>query len=171
MSARELSSQPPHVTQFSALYVDHHGWLQSWLRKKLRCSHHAADLAQDIFVRLLLKPEPTQLREPRAFLTRIAHGLVIDHYRRQSLERAYLEVLATVPEAQVPSPESQLLIVETLCRLDAMLATLPALTRKVFLLSQLDGLKYAEIAEQLAVSLITVKRHMLRAFRACLSVT
>lgn len=152
------------------LYTDHHSWLQGWLRKKLGCSHQAADLAQDTFVRLLAKTQPAQLHEPRAYLTHIARGLVVDHYRRQALERAYLEVLATLPEPQLPSPESQLLIIETLCCLDQMLDTLPAITRRVFLLSQLDGLKYAEIAERLAISLITVKRHMLRAFRACLSV-
>ncbi len=31
--------------------------------------------------------------EPRVLLTHIAKGLVIDHWRRQSIERAYLEAL------------------------------------------------------------------------------
>ncbi len=34
-------------------YFDHHHWLQGWLRKKLGCPHHAADLAHDTFMRLL----------------------------------------------------------------------------------------------------------------------
>jgi len=50
-----------------------------------------------------------------------------------------------------------------------MLREMPARVRQVFLLSQLDGLTYGEIAEQLNVSLITVKRDMRSAFLACLS--
>jgi RNA polymerase sigma-70 factor (ECF subfamily) len=102
-------------------------------------------------------------------LAHIAKGLVVDRWRRQEVERAYLESVAQLPEALVPSPESRLLILETLCRLEAMLQSLPALTRQAFLMSQLDGLTYSAIAEQLGVSLITVKRHMRTAFVACLS--
>lgn len=51
----------------TALYSDHHSWLQGWLRKKLGCSQHAADLAQDAFVRVLLLAEPHNIQEPRAF--------------------------------------------------------------------------------------------------------
>ena len=54
-------------------YTEHHGWLSAWLRRRLGCSHSAADLAQDTFVRVLLRPQvlPT-LREPRAYLSTLA---------------------------------------------------------------------------------------------------
>jgi RNA polymerase sigma-70 factor (ECF subfamily) len=61
-----------------------------------------------------------------------------------------------------------LLILETLHEIDAMLDSLPALVRRAFLLSQLAGMKYEDIAEQLGVSLITVKRYMKQAFLQCL---
>ncbi|WZB75780.1 sigma factor [Achromobacter insuavis] len=35
------------------LYAEHHGWLRSWLRRKLGCPEQAADLAQDTFLRVL----------------------------------------------------------------------------------------------------------------------
>lgn len=108
--------------------------------------------------------------EPRALLTHIAKGLVIDRWRRQEVERAYLEAIAHLPQPEVPSPETRWLILETLYRIDAMLRDMPARVRQVFLLSQLDGLTYAQIAEQLQVSLITIKRDMRTAFLACLSI-
>ena len=135
--------------------------------RRLGNAWDAADLAQDTFVRVLGRPVAGA--EPRALLTHIAKGLVVDRWRRQEIERAYLETVAQLPEELVPSPESRLLILETLCRLEAMLQSLPALTRQAFLMSQLDGLTYGAIAEQLGVSLITVKRHMRTAFVACLS--
>jgi RNA polymerase sigma-70 factor (ECF subfamily) len=51
-----------------------------------------------------------------------------------------------------------------------MLRDLPEKTRQAFLMSQIDGLTYQQIADALGVSLISVKRYMRDAFLACLSV-
>ena len=85
------------------LYSNHHSWLNTWLRSRLGNAADAADLAQDTFVRLLQKTERFELKAPRAFLRTIARGLVIDHWRREELERAYLESIAHLPEALAPS--------------------------------------------------------------------
>src|SRR6218665_1313956 len=90
-----------------SLYTHHHGWLQGWLRRRLGDSWDAADVAQDVFMRLLTRRAPAaamDLRTPRAYLSTIAHGLVVDHWRRRELERAWLETLAQLPEPQAPSP-------------------------------------------------------------------
>lgn len=167
MSGSTTTNQTPHAA-IDQLYREHHPWLQLWLRKKLGCHHKAADLAQDTFLRLLqrrLNPAPSS----RALLTHIAKGLMIDYWRRQDVEQAYLASLALLPEHEHPSPETQVLILETLCRIEAMLRTMPAQTQTIFLLAQLDGLTYAEIATQLDIALITVKRHMRTALVHCLS--
>jgi RNA polymerase sigma-70 factor (ECF subfamily) len=49
-----------------------------------------------------------------------------------------------------------------------MLDGLPAVVRKAFLLSQLDGLKQAEIAQELGISLASVKRHLVKAGMHCI---
>jgi RNA polymerase sigma-70 factor (ECF subfamily) len=165
-----------------ALYRDHHGWLQSWLHRKLGNAFDAADLAHDTFVRILcardkqdaLDPDldlHLDLREPRAYLTTVARRLVLNHYRRLSLERAYLDALATLPESLVPSPEDQAVILETLHEIDAMLDRLSAKARTTFLLAQLEGLTYAEIAERLQVNIRTVKRYMAAAYEECILLT
>ena len=165
------SLDQPLNQQIHALYSEHHGWLQGWLHRKLGNRYDAADLAHDTFLRLLTRQVVRPLgSEPRALLTHIAKGLVIDRWRRQDLERAYLETIAHLPAAEVPSPETRLLILETLWRIEALLRELPAATRDTFLLSQIEGLTYPQIATRLNVSLITVKRHMRAAFIACLSV-
>lgn len=160
-----------HLQQVEALYIDHHGWLQRWLRGKLGNAFLAADLAHDTFVRLMAArwlPGPPG-DQPRALLTHIAKGLVVDHHRRQAVERAYLEALAHMPPAETPSPETRLVILEALVRIDTMLDSLPAMTREIFLLAQLDELTYGAIAQRQGVSLITVKRHMRTAFARCLA--
>lgn len=152
------------------LYTEHHGWLCGWLRKRLGCFDHAADLAQDTFIRVLVQRRAPELREPRAYLSSIARNLMIDMFRRRALEQAYLETLATLPEAQDISPEARLLIIETLLQIDQMLDGLGPRTRQIFLMAQLDGLSYVQIARDLGVSLNTVKNHAARALLHCLLV-
>lgn len=108
------------------LYCEHHGWLHRWLDRKLGNASDAADLAHDTFMRLLTRQTSTHLgAEPRALLTHIAKGLMIDSWRRQEVERAYLETIAHLPEQHVPSPETRWLILEALYRIEAMLRDLP----------------------------------------------
>lgn len=163
------AGQQAHLNAVHALYSDHHGWLCNWLSRKLGCAHSAADLAQDTFVRLIAARDATGLQQPRAYLTTIARGLVIDHWRRQDLERAYLDAIANLPESQQPSPEAQFLIVETLAGIDTLLDGLQAGARTAFLLSRLEGLTYPQIAEHLGVSLSSVEKYMAAAIRHCLA--
>jgi RNA polymerase sigma-70 factor (ECF subfamily) len=159
-----------------SLYADHHGWLQGWLRKKLGDSFDAADLVQDTFVRLLTAPAEQAtgaaaqgvLREPRAYLATVARRLLINHARRRTLEQAYLAALAALPEPQAPSPEQQLVILQALQEVDVMLDGLPSKVRVVFILSQIDGLTYAEIADELQIGLRSVKRYMAQAMTECI---
>lgn len=151
------------------LFVEHQSWLNGWLRRQLGCSQNAADLAQDTFVRLLGKDQDmAAIREPRAYLHTIAKGLLINHWRRRQVEQAYLDALALQPEAVAPSPESQALIIETLLRVDAMLARLPSKVRTAFMLSQLHGMTYAAIATELGVSERMIKKYMAQAMLHCL---
>lgn len=153
------------------LYRDHGGWLEGWLRRRIGNAWDAADLSQDAFLRLLGSSLPiADLREPRAYLTTVGKHLLSNFYRRRSLEQAYLNALASLPEASVPSPEQHWLLLETLQALDDMLDGLPIAVRRAFLWSQLDGLAYQQIAERLRVSERTVKRYMAQAYEHCLLV-
>ncbi|MEN3112925.1 sigma-70 family RNA polymerase sigma factor [Uliginosibacterium paludis] len=160
----------PVTRTVEGLYQQHHTWLQGWLHRKLGCSQLAADFAQDTFTRLLGGRMPDVLHEPRAYLTTLAKGLLVNWYRRRDLERACLEALAQLPEPVQPSAEERYMLFETLCEIDDMLADLPALVRQTFLMSQLEEMKYDEIADALGISLSTVKRYMREAFLRCLRV-
>lgn len=150
------------------VYAEHHPWLYGWLRRKLGNASDAADIAHDTFLRVIASQRNLG-DEPRALLTHIAKGLVVDHWRRRDVERAYFDAIAHLPRPEVPSAEARLLILEALYRIEAMLCAMPQRTSSIFLLAQLDGLTYGEIADRLGISLATVKRHMRDAFAACLA--
>jgi RNA polymerase sigma-70 factor (ECF subfamily) len=172
---KQMAATDSSLLQVQTLY-SHHGWLLGWLRRKLghvSGNAEAADLAQDTFLRILVshqrEPAPElKLREPRAYLVTVATRVLFNHYRRLSLEQAYLQALEHMPQALAPSPEDRLVVLETLNEIDAMLDALPAKARSAFLLSQLEGLTYQEIANQLDVSVRTVKRYMALAFEECI---
>lgn len=168
MSSREPSLQ----TQVGDLYSEQHRWLKSWLRNRVACNHLAADLVQDVFVRILGSTDAAQklesVREPRGYLATIARRLMIDHFRRARLERAWLQVLAEQPEATALSAEDRVILLDTLCELDAMLGSLGDKVRQAFLLSQLDGMTYRAIAQTLGISVVTVNRYIAKAMQHCM---
>jgi len=137
------------------------------LRHRLGNTSDAADLAQDTFVRILGRDQHASFREPRAYLATIANGLVVSHWRRRDLERAWLDTLAAYPQAVLPSAEDRAIILETLEQIARMLDGLPARCREVFLLSQLDGLTYPQISAQLGVTVNVVQKDMTRAVGHC----
>ncbi|SEL11070.1 RNA polymerase sigma-70 factor, ECF subfamily [Roseateles sp. YR242] len=165
-----MSWAEPAVLTHEGLYREHRSWLTDWLRHRLGAgSDRAADFMHDTFVRLLQAGErPPALAQPRAYLTTIARGLLVDHFRRQDLERAYLQALAVLSVDLHPSPEERAIIVETLLTLDRMLDGLGPKVREAFLLAQLDGWEYARIAEHLGVTVSSVKKYMHKATVQCL---
>lgn len=157
----------PASQSVEGLYLVHRRWLTEWLRSRLGCPDNAADLAQDTFMRLLTAREVTPIREPHAFLTTVAKRVLFNHYRRQDLERAYLEALSQMPEPLAPSEEHRAIILQTLLELDALLDGLPVLVKRAFLLAQVDGMGYQDIADELGISLATVKRYLHKAAMRC----
>lgn len=157
-----------HHQVLQALYIEHHGWLNRWLRQKLGCPHSAADLAHDTFIKVLLSADIVNLKTPRAYLTTTATRLMIDQVRRQKVEQAYLTALAAVQwQDEMPSPAQQHEVIEMLTAIVRLLEGLPTKAKNAFLLSRLEGLSHGEIAVQLGVSSSMVKQYIASAMVHC----
>lgn len=152
-----------------SLYVEYHSWLIGWIRQRVSCSEQARDFAQETFLRVTRQREKVaDLRQPRAFLSSIARNLLVDWFRRSSIEQAYLETLAHRPEQAEISAEERYEIIETLCAIDTVLSQLSERRRTIFLLAQIEGLKFVDIARRLEVSTTTVRKHYIAALSQCL---
>lgn len=163
-------AEPALQREIKALYSDHHGWLHAWLRHRLGCRHHAADVAQDTFVRILQSRDLLLgIREPRAYLTTTAKRLLVDRARRQAIEQAYLAELALVAQDLPghPSPEETLMALQALAQIGAALAGAPAKAREAFLMHYLDQQPHAAIAEQLGVSTRMVRKYLVQVLLQC----
>lgn len=169
-SVSDSSRRIPPEPCVASMYLAHHGWLVRMLQRKLGDHAHAADLAQDTFERVLRAPSLPVEAEARPWLTTIASRLAANHWRRRELEQAYLDALAARPELTTPSPETRLALMQTLEQIARLINNMPPRTRDVFLLSQLEGMAYAQIATHLGLSVSGVQKIMIRAFQQCYDV-
>ncbi|WP_437939483.1 RNA polymerase sigma factor [Sorangium sp. So ce341] len=123
----------------------------------------AEDLTQDVFVSVFSKVPG--LRDPDAlgsFIVSVTLRMLKWELRRRRVRRIlHLSEGAELPEQAVEPVDSEAR--EALGRLYAILDTLNADDRTVFVLRHMEGMSLPEIAEAAGVSLATVKRRLSRA--------
>lgn len=167
MSSSAYASAPSLET----LYCEHHGWLLGWLRRRLGHACDAADLAHDTFLRLIggaSQPRFSSVGEARAYLRTTAKNLCINLWRRQEIERAWLDTLAALPQEQCPSAERQAVVLQALEEIGDMLQALPVKAARAFTLAVVCEMTDDEVGAELGVSGRMVRKYVARAMLACL---
>ena len=150
-------------------YYDLHGKeLENFLTRKLSCSQTAADLTQDVFLKLVSARPEEPLQNPRAYLYRIASNLLVDHFRKTGSRDTVSEeaVLESLPDEE-PDPERTILAQNSMEQLRNVIRQLPPRQREILILHKFEELTYAEIADRLGLSKNTVMVHMMRALSTC----
>lgn len=139
------------------------------LSRQTRCVHSAYDILHDAFIRYLLASQRITIEQPNAYLRRVAHSVLIDHYRDASRyqpltddDGAYL-THENVNEEFAPSAEHLADLQQRLEALQRILDCLPPRCREVFWLARIEGHRQAHIASMLNISLSMVERHLMRA--------
>ncbi len=113
----------------------------------------AEDLTESVFLKAWQALQANQKipDNPRAWVYRIAHNLVIDHYRtRKSAEN--LDEARNLAEDAEKSPEAQYLRREKQSNLQILLQALEPRLRQVLVCRFLQGMSHAETAETLGLS-------------------
>lgn len=119
------------------LFVAHQDRLYRYLCRVVGRSELARELTQDVFVRVAQATVPSASEsELRAWLFRIARNLAVDHYRRQ--QRG--------PDAGHPVDAGRPATQDIAAAVNEAVARLSAVDRDVFLLREVGGLSYTEIA-------------------------
>jgi RNA polymerase sigma-70 factor (ECF subfamily) len=148
----------------------YHAELHRFLMRRLRSVQHAQDLAQEAYLRLLRVERTELVRMPRAYLYRIAVNLVSEFRLREQRELITYDSDALEEAAERASdagPDEQGDKVADAQQIDSVLGRLPPLYLAILVLRKRDGLSYQEIAQQLDVSIHTVKKYLARALAIC----
>ncbi|MHB1265778.1 MAG: RNA polymerase sigma-70 factor [Gemmatimonadaceae bacterium] len=126
----------------------------------------AEEIAQDVMFELWRRREQLPSDTPlRSYAFRAARNRALNHLRHLRVEHEGARVAAQLGEAQEPSAPAQLLSQELEGAITDALDALPPRCREVFELSRAKGLRYAEIAATMGVSVKTVEAQMGKALR------
>lgn len=164
MTKRVLKPSAQHSVAASAC-EQYQAELHRFLMRRLHSSHHAQDLAQEAYLRLLRVERPELVRQPRAYLYRIAVNLVLEFRLRARREPITYDsdTLAEAAERISEAPADEGERTADTQQIELILQQLPPLYRAIFVLRKRDGLSYQEIAQQLEISVHTVKKYLARA--------
>lgn len=133
----------------------------------------AEDVVQELFIKLGDLPLEL-IADPRAYIYRIAHNLLLDRHRA-STRRIQREVSWTAAQAgqlseqsREPSIEQVLIDREQLKVVTDALNELPVRTVEIFRRYRVDGQSQKVIASDIGISVSAVEKHLQRAYRVVL---
>jgi RNA polymerase sigma factor (sigma-70 family) len=147
------------------------GWRSRWNRslfqflgRRVRTRMDIEDLAQETYLRILRTRDLTDVRNPQAYLLRVAGHVLLEWREHQprpealvSLEDDDLLVDGSSPEVELEATLSQQ-------RLDEVLAALTPRMRAVLLLRLRDQRSCKDIAKDLDITVRQVRRYLVRGY-------
>jgi RNA polymerase sigma-70 factor (ECF subfamily) len=140
--------------------------LLRFLQARLPCVHDAEDLAQEVYLRLMRVTDRERIRNPRAYVLRVAAN-VVHEWRLLARNRLTHSAdpldhlpdgLDTVSEAEIQRQSREL---------EAALCTLSPKCRAVVLMHRRDHYTYEEIAGKLGISVSMVKKYLVKGLAVC----
>ncbi len=139
----------------------------------------ADDLVQETYLRVLHVGPDADIRNPTAYLYRLANNIMLDRRRqahaRQSRDGSWHSATVTTTASgddmdDAASAERVLVSRDRLERLRRALEELPEAVERTFYMHKVDGLSHSEVAARLGISRSLVEKHMMRALRHLLTV-
>lgn len=126
----------------------------------------AEDATQEVLLKLWKKLPRIGFRNPRAWIHHITRNTCYDLLRRRSVRNSYNTEhptsLGEEPDLLSPGPEARADALELREQVNRALQELPETLRSVFLLYEVNGLRYREIAKVLEMPLNSVKVNLSR---------
>jgi RNA polymerase sigma factor (sigma-70 family) len=146
------------------------GWRKRWNRsllqflgRRVRAVIDIEDLAQETYLRLLRAKDLQEVRNPQAYLLRVA-GHVIAEWRDRQPPKERWVTLNEDLLVDDSNPEFELDAYISQARLDETLMAMSPLTRAVLLLKFREARSCKQIAQELELTDRQVRRHLTRGY-------
>jgi RNA polymerase sigma factor (sigma-70 family) len=160
----------PKTGLVEKLFAEHRRALQAFFYRRIRTKSDAADLAQEVYVRMLRVSDADAIRNPELYLYTVASNLVKEHAvldRRQASGVSADDASVQERLGELPMLDGQLDAAQRVARLRTVLSQLSPKCRAAVILQYRHGLSYQEIGEQLNVSPHMVKKYLAQALAHC----
>jgi RNA polymerase sigma factor (sigma-70 family) len=154
------------------LWSEHRVALQTFFRRRIASSCDAADLTQEVYLRLLRAADKREIVNPEAYLFTVARNLLIEHVVSQRDQAAQEAVTFRDPvfaegRAADSGVEGEIDREAQLQRLREAIQKLNGPQQAALLLAYQQDLSYTEIAKKLNVHRSMVGKYVIQALNAC----
>ncbi len=147
------------------LFRTHQSTLARFFNRHAPDKSEVPDLTQEVFLKLSRSEVPDALDNSGGYVISVARSVLIDHHRRRQVRRAADHTgLDNLDVESTDLPADRVLDSKAIAeRVQVALLTLPERTRDVFALRTIRGMKMADVAETMRISLSTAEKHHARA--------
>ncbi len=151
-----------------AAYLGKRADLIRFFAARLNSTAAAEDLIQELYLKVGAIDPAMEVRNPSAFLHRLATNLMLDRLRQErrstARDRAWEDgrkvMLGGQAVVDEPSPHDAVVARQRLERVAAAIEALPPAMRRSFELHKLEGLSQAETAKRLGLSQSAVEKQI-----------
>jgi RNA polymerase sigma-70 factor (ECF subfamily) len=143
--------------------------LRQYVRRVLRGSSDADDIAQEAFVRLWRALEVSEIRNPRAVLFKTARNLALNHIRNGRVRNSDAARAGADDSLnrQIKTAEEEMIASEEAAACRVLMEALPLRCREAFVLRVVDELSYKEMAKEMHLSVSTIEKHIGKGKQLC----
>ena len=175
-SALAPDNAPERGAGLTAVFMDNRSRLMMFMRARCRGGSVGTEV-DDMMQELWLRCQTVDARaigDPKSYLFRMAHNLVIDRVRQLERGRHYESDWAYVKDrldgsADAALAERSLIARDRLRHLDARLNSVGERAALIYRQYRIEGVPQAQIAADLGVSLSTVEKDLRKAYEAVLA--
>lgn len=170
MACVTMAAAEPKLSLVERLFADHRGALQTFLLRRVRAKADVADLAQEVYLRMLRVSDQDAIRNPVHYLYTVANNLVKEHAvieRRRAISIDIDEAPAHEQLKMLPAFDGDLDAAQRGLRLGTVLQQLRPKCRAAVELRFTHDLSYREIAVHLGVSPQMAKKYVAQGLSHC----
>lgn len=164
---------------FSEIFAENRTRLIAFIRKRVDSEADAADIMQDVFMRLFMQDDISLIENVGSWLFRTAGNRITDVSRKRHEERMpmawfqaeddeFLEEMSCLLVDEDASAETELIRSLVWRELAAALNELPKEQRLAFVKTELEGIPFKELSQQTGVpvnTLLSRKHYAVRHLR------
>ena len=165
-----MTAFEPKPSSVGRLFAEHRRALQSFFLRRIRSKADAADLAQEVYVRMLRIRDFEAIRNPVSYLYTVANNLVKENAVLDRRQANGVDIDAIPAHEQLetlPGFDGDLDTLQRVARLGEVLKQLRPKCRAAVELRFVQGLSYREIAMHLGVSPQMAKKYVAQALSHC----